>query len=377
MFKFINDRFKALSLPVALVVLTFVCFTFALVASTAVFTLLNGTLPPNLIAVVGISSIIASVPMILQSMPTIKYLQNSRERLKSTSDELEARVAELDAAYGKLNDARAELEARVEQRTHEVNEARREAEGANRAKSDFLAKMSHELRTPLNAVIGFSELLIHPDALPKEKKLEIIEDYAGTIHQSGKHLLSLVNDLLDLSKIEAGQIELYPEAIELAPFIEDIHDLMIGQAQERDQKLTVAIEANTGCIKLDRRALKQILLNLLSNSIKYSQHGSSISLSLTRQEDNILFTVADEGYGMSSEDVSRALQPFSRLANAEMAGADGTGLGLPIVVSMVEAMGGTMGIDSVVDEGTTVTVTFPAIAIAMADHKQSEASAVA
>ncbi len=377
MFKFINDRFKAFSLPVALVTLTLVCFIFALIASTAAFYWFNGSLPPNLIKVVAATSIIAATPLILQSMPTIKYLQNSRERLKATTNELETRVAELKTAYQELDIARAELEQRVEERTHEVNEARREAEEANQAKSDFLAKMSHELRTPLNAVIGFSELLAHPDALAPQKKLENLEDYAGTIHRSGKHLLSLVNDLLDLSKIEAGELKLYPEDIELGPFVEDIRDLVAVNADSRGHTLHIANKAADGILNADRRAMKQILLNLLCNAIKYSPDGAAITLTVEQQDNAMAFMVTDEGYGMTPHDLQNALKPFSRIPNAEVADIGGTGLGLPIVVSLVEAHGGVLDIQSAVGKGTTVTASFPPTADFSVLEDDEKTSAVA
>ena len=370
MFRFINDRFGSFSLPVALVVLTFLCFVFALIASAAAFRLLNGTLPENLVAVVAVASVVASLPMILQSMPTIKRLQQSQERLRRTRDELSERVAELDATTRALDAARSDLEERVNRRTRELEEARTAAEEASRAKSTFLARMSHELRTPLNAVIGFSELLSHPDAFSPARRLAHVEDYAGTINRSGRHLLSLVNDLLDLSKIEAGQIDLVVERIDLAALIEDAEGLVRPQAAEKGQTLTCAIDADAGDLSADRRATMQVIVNLLGNAVKYSPPGSRVSLACEGAEGGIAFIVRDEGPGMTAAEIVRAMEPFGRLEGAERADEPGTGLGLPIVASLVEAQGGTFALESVPGAGTEARVTLPR---AVAAHRSAVA----
>ncbi len=357
MFRFINQHFKSMSLPVALIVLTFVCFVFALIASITAFWVLNGRLPDNLLAVVAISSVIASTPMILQSMPTIKYLQESSERLRQTRDELAARVAELDATSRALDAARNDLEYRVEERTRELEIARYAAEDANEAKSAFLAQMSHELRTPLNAIIGFSELLSHPDALSPERKMVHLEDYAKTIHDSGKYLLSMVNDLLDLSRIEAGEMELYVEPIDLAVLLSDVRGLIEPQAKSKGQMLFCDTE--TGTMLADRRAAKQILLNLLSNAMKYSPPNSVITLACNSNAEEVVFIVRDRGRGMTPDEISRAMEPFGRLQNIETASEPGTGLGLPIVASLTSAQGGTFTLSSVPGTGTEARVVLP------------------
>lgn len=357
MFRFINERFKSASLPVALVVLTFVCFFFALIASTAAFWFINGKLPENLLAVVAITSLVAATPLILQSMPTIKYLQESSERLRQTRDELAERVAELDTASRDLDAARNELEERVEQRTRELEIARYAAEDANEAKSVFLARMSHELRTPLNAIIGFSELLSHPDALSPERKMAHLEEYATTIHGSGKHLLSLVDDLLDLSKIEAGEMELHVERIDLETLLADVQGLIQPQAKAKGQRLLC--DTWTGEMVADRRAAKQILLNLLSNAVKYSPPNTTISLTCTGTAEDVTFTVRDQGHGMTTDEIRRAMEPFGRLSNVETSSEPGTGLGLPIVASLTSAQGGVFTLSSRPGSGTEARVTLP------------------
>ena len=356
-FRFINERFKSYSLPVALVVLTLVCFIFALIGSTAMFWTMNGRLPENLLAVVAVTTLVAATPLILQSMPTIKYLQESSDRLRRTRDELAARVADLDAIGRDLDAARNELEDRVERRTRELEIARYAAEDANEAKSVFLARMSHELRTPLNAIIGFSELLSHPDAFSPERKMKHLEEYATTIHGSGKHLLSLVNDLLDLSKIEAGELELHAERIDLATLLDDVQGLIGPQAKAKGQGLIC--EAAQGTMVSDRRAAKQILLNLLSNAVKYSPRGTTISLACTTTAQDVVFTIRDQGVGMTREEIGRAMEPFGRLSGVETTSEPGTGLGLPIVVSLASAQGGTFTLSSVPGSGTEAQVTLP------------------
>ena len=357
MFRFINERFKSYSLPVALVVLTFVCFAFGLIGSAAAFWMVNGRLPENLLVVVAITSLIAATPLILQSMPTIKYLQESSERLRKTHDELATRVAELDATSRALDAARNELEDRVEERTRELEIARHAAEEANNAKSAFLARMSHELRTPLNAIIGFSELLAHPDALSSERKMAHLEEYATTIHGSGKHLLSLVNDLLDLSKIEAGEMELHVERIDLVTLLHDVRGLIEPQAKAKGQQLVCDFAAGT--MHVDRRAAKQILLNLLSNAVKYSPANTPITFTCTGDAEEIVFTVHDRGCGMTADEIRRAIEPFGRLSNVETASEPGTGLGLPIVASLASAQGGTFTLSSEPGAGTEARVTLP------------------
>ncbi len=357
MFRYINERFKRFSLPIALVLLTFICFIFALMSAVTAFWMMNGRLPDNLVVVVAISSIIASTPMILQSMPTIRYLQESSERLRQTRNELAERVADLDATTRALDAARNDLEKRVTLRTAELQDARNSAESANEAKSTFLARMSHELRTPLNAIIGFSELLSHPDALPPENKIAHLEEYATTIHKSGKYLLSLVNDLLDLSKIEAGEMRLHVEPLDLATLISDVQDLIKPQVTGRGQRLSCDI--GEGMLFADRRAARQILLNLLSNAVKYSPPDTTIALTCKTQGKKIVITVRDQGYGMTPDEITRAMEPFSRLCTVETPNEPGTGLGLPIVASLAKAQGGTFTLSSVPGTGTQAQITLP------------------
>jgi len=359
MLEFINHCFRSLSLPVAFVILSTICFVLALGTSAAAFYLLNGGFPPNLVPVVAITSVVASVPLILQAMPTIRRLQNSQDGLIAARNELMDQVTELDIAARSLDAARMDLENRIDRRTRELDAARSAAEDANKAKSAFLAQMSHELRTPLNAIIGFSEVMMTATAMPVARRIAEVEEYSGIINSSGKHLLSLVNDLLDMSKIEAGKIDLHIERIDLAALLSDAEAVIAPLARDREQTLFCLLDPQAGALEADRRALMQILLNLMSNAVKYSPPKTTIMLSCTGIGNEIAFTVRDEGKGMTEQGIRRAREPFTRLHNAETSSQSGTGLGLYIVGSLAEAQGGTLTLTSTPGGGTEARVCLP------------------
>jgi len=346
-------------MPVAFGILALGCIMLALAVSGLSFWLINGEIPSNLFLVVAITTFVVSAPLILQSMPTIRNLQRSRDQLKQTSYALADRVDELDEIARVLDESRADLENRVERRTRELEAARSAAVDANKAKSAFLAQMSHELRTPLNAIIGFSEMMYHPGLMTPEKRTANVEEYARIINDSGKHLLSLVGDLLDLSKIEAGKVDLHIERIDLAIIMADVEQVIGPLAKSKNQKLACLIDPGSGALEADRRALMQILLNLLGNAVKYSPPGTNIVVSCTGADDRIAFTVRDEGKGMTADDIQHALVPFARLTNAETTSEAGTGLGLPIVASLIKAQGGHLTFTSEPDVGTEVRFCLP------------------
>ena len=241
---------------------------------------------------------------------------------------------------------------------------RRRAEEANRSKSAFLAMMSHELRTPLNAILGFSEMI--RDAALGPDKIDTYREYAGYVHDGGSHLLSLINDILDLSKIEAGRMELHVEDIDAREMIEDCLALTRGMARERQ----VALRADTppaGCLfTADRRATKQMVVNLLSNAIKFTPAGGTVVLMLTAGANGVLISVRDTGIGMSEADIERALEPFGQVDNSFTRGQQGTGLGLPMVKGLIELHGGRLAIASAPGRGTTATLCFPAERVELA-----------
>ena len=236
--------------------------------------------------------------------------------------------------------------------------ARSQAELANHSKSEFLANMSHELRTPLNAIIGFTEIisleLFGP--LGNDKYLEYIKD----VHASSLHLLSIINDVLDMSKIEAGKLELQKEAVNLQTLIADVVRIVHERAGSRRIGLVCELAEEPVIIWADERAMKQILLNLLSNAIKFSLEDGAVHIRVgAARTDAAVIEVEDHGIGMDADEQARALQPFGQAKPATTRTYGGTGLGLPITKGLVEAHGGSLTILSRPGEGTTVRLVLP------------------
>ena len=265
--------------------------------------------------------------------------------------------------YIDVTDARrreADLEqarARLEQKTRELATAAKKLHAANAAKSRFLANMSHELRTPLNAIIGFSEMMQAAVFGPLSTRYQ---DYAHDIYTSGTYLLRLINDILDTSKIELGQLTLHEDDVDLAELGQECERLVADRARDGQVALSMEIEAGLPTIRADRLRLKQILLNLLSNAVKFTQPGGTVTLSIGRKSGaDIALVVADTGVGMDPADIPLALQPFHQLDNPLVRRQDGTGLGLPLSKALTELHGGTMEISSEPGVGTIVRVTLP------------------
>ncbi|MDP6428432.1 MAG: PAS domain S-box protein [Rhodospirillales bacterium] len=259
----------------------------------------------------------------------------------------------------------------TEQKSHEieVESARQSAEFANRAKSEFLANMSHELRTPLNAIIGFSEALGSEiaDKLPEKTKA----DYIEYISSSGQHLLDLINDLLDVSAIEEGQIELSEEVFPLANVAESAIRLVAHRAETNGIELCNEIGADSPFLVADKRRVKQILVNLLSNAVKFTpQDGRIVAACNLDNSGNLEVTIEDSGIGMDRAGIELARKRFGQVPGSDDV-SEGTGLGLPLSIRLAEIHGGSLDIESTAGKGTKVTVTFPAKRVRVPINLQS------
>jgi len=241
----------------------------------------------------------------------------------------------------------------------EINAARIEAERASRAKSEFLAKMSHELRTPLNAIIGFSELMRRGEAA--DLRQDIYREYAADINESGKLLLSLVNDILDLARIEAGKFELHEETTDAREVVESVVAIMHERAAQAGLEIAVVLPADLPLLFADPRALRQILLNLVSNAIKFTPRGGRVEISAARQADGVVhFSVADTGIGIDAASIPRIMEPFGQARQSHLRPQEGSGLGLTISRALAELHGGRLHLSSRPGAGTTVAIELPA-----------------
>ncbi len=257
----------------------------------------------------------------------------------------------------------------------ELRHARERAENASRTKSEFLANMSHELRTPLNAIIGFSETITQETFGPvgNPKYLEYVSD----IHASGQHLLELVNDILDLSKIEAGKMVLHEEEVDLARVLERCLSLVSGRMEEGGLALEQRIARDLPPLRADKRMLKQIFINLLSNAVKFTEPGGRIAVTVESAADGgIVIKIADTGIGIAAEDIPKIMAPFVQVEGAHSRRYEGTGLGLPLAKSLVELHDGTMELESALGVGTTITIRFPAERLADGGQVKERAGAV-
>jgi signal transduction histidine kinase len=275
--------------------------------------------------------------------------------LRESEQALQDRVAQLEEARRRLERQGEDLVCMAE----DLGFARDQAEAANHAKSEFLASMSHELRTPLNAIIGFSEIIKGETFGPVGS--DKYRDYASDIHESGYHLLALINDILDLSKVESGFAELQEEDVGIHEFVRSVTTMLAGRAEKGAVALELDVPDDVPALRIDRRRLKQILVNLLSNAIKFTPGGGTVTLKIwSRAESGYVFQVIDTGIGIAVADIPRALAPFQQIDSGLNRKHEGTGLGLPLTNSLVEMHGGYLDLQSEVGAGTTVTVRFPA-----------------
>jgi signal transduction histidine kinase/CheY-like chemotaxis protein len=299
----------------------------------------------------GIASFLLSLPFCLLIYYSYKlYLEKLEERRQHLKD---------------IEQMNAHLERKVRERTQELEvvnqklqDSNRELQRLNSLKSEFLANMSHELRTPLNAIIGFSELLLDPTfgALNEDQK-----GYTSDILSSGRHLLELINDILDLSKIEAGKMRLAKEVFEIGPAVEEAMSLLRVEAGRKSLRLASRVEDARLLLEADRSKVKQVMYNLLSNAVKFTPPGGQVTLTAAATGDDLTIEVIDSGIGIRQEDQERIFEAFTQVDGSLARQYQGTGLGLTLVRRFVEMHGGRVEIWSRPDEGSRFTILIPGL----------------
>lgn len=256
-----------------------------------------------------------------------------------------------------LTEARRTLENRVRARTLELQAAHDQANAANHAKSRFLANVSHELRTPLNAILGFADLISNERFGPLNDPR--YKEYAQFIARSGQHLLILINDILDLSKAEAGQLELHEELIDLASVTEDAVRMVRQRAETGQILIDITRMSSAPVLRADRRMMVQILVNLASNAVKFTPAGGQVDVAWMWMEGGVGLSVSDTGIGIPPEDVPNLMEPFTQRDGDLARGYEGTGLGLPLTKHLTELHGGWLKIETAKPVGTIVVVFLP------------------
>ncbi len=355
----IDSAFTTIGFAKLCLLLVLSAVALAIFFSNTFFFILTGSAPHYTNIVAALSAFVTGFPIIIIFLSAYWRSNQSRYAIHERAQMLDEHNAALARAEESLRQANETLEARVRERTADLNRARLEAEEASAAKSQFLANMSHELRTPLNAIIGFSDMLIQRRAIFGDMSVGRVDEYSETINNAGQHLLSLVNDLLDLARIECGQSDLSPEQLCVETLTYEAASFLRHQATLRKQTIKTDIAAPSHCFEGDARAMHQILVNLLSNALKFSPEGSVVELGVSADSSGTTFTITDWGIGMSVQESNAALMPFSRLSEAHIAAGESIGLGLSITDALVTMHGGTLSFESEKGVGTTARVHIP------------------
>lgn len=305
---------------------------------------------PNIVLEPGVLAIaVAAAAVLIVALGLVGSLVDSHlsERAAGEARRLRAYIVELEAT-----------KATLEQTTESLKHALDAAAAASQAKSAFLAAMSHELRTPLNAVIGFSDLLSMEafGSIGGSRNKEYVKD----IHTSGKHLLALIDDILDIARIDAGENRLREEVIDLRALVADSLRMVVHQADAANIRLLDQTDPELPFVRADGRRLKQVLINLLGNAVKFTNANGEVRVTAARNEKGLAIAVNDTGIGIAEKDIPIALERFGQIDSTLARRYEGTGLGLPLAKELTELHGGSLTISSVLDVGTTVVVALPA-----------------
>ena len=292
---------------------------------------------------------------LIRARPTqdggLLVLQTDISALKTAERDLRQAKDAVDAAN-------RDLERNVRDRTQELRQALIQAEMANRSKTDFLANVSHELRTPLNSIIGFSEMISTRIYGPvgDDRYLECVQ----YVHDSGVHLLKLINEILDVARIEAGQLTLAPQYVDVGDVLKECGAMLAARAKAGDIDLSLCTAPDLPPAFADNLRIKQIVLNLTKNAIKFTNPGGTVTVSADPTDDGgVRIRIRDTGIGMTEPQIKKALERFGQVRSGHMISREGVGLGLAICKSLMELHGGTLDIESVPDQGTTVSILFP------------------
>ena len=292
---------------------------------------------------------IAEITLLIVMLGLVSALFNEHlaSRAAREARRLHRHVAKLEATKREL-----------EETTRRLQEALDAAAAGSQAKSQFLATMSHELRTPLNAIIGFAEIQVMQVFGPLGNSR--YHDYARDIHRSGTHLLDLINDVLDIAKLDVGRLDLENEEVDLAGAIAECLTMVTTQAATAGVSLVDELSPTLPSVHADKRRLQQVLINLLSNAIKFTPAGGTVRIGAARGEEGLILSVVDTGIGIAAVDIPKALERFGQVDSRLSRTYEGAGLGLPLAKQLIELHGGTLTLDSAVGQGTTVTITLPA-----------------